>query len=124
MTVVVGIGARAAAALSDLEAAVDVALGLAGVSAADVAAVATLDRRASLLEPFARRRSWPLVVFPPERLAMVAVPRPSARVAAAVGVPSVAEAAALAAAGPGARLLVPKEVLHGVTVAIAAAGRG
>ncbi|WP_418956338.1 cobalamin biosynthesis protein [Streptomyces tritici] len=50
----------------------------------------------------------PLRVFAAQELARLAVPSPSAVVAAAAGTPSVAEAAALAAAGPGGRLLVPK----------------
>jgi cobalamin biosynthesis protein CbiG len=48
------------------------------------------------------------------------VPNPSGAVAAAVGTPSVAEAAALCAAGPSGSLLLPKRVFRGVTVAIAA----
>ena len=119
MTVVLGIGARAAVWPPELDAAADSALSLAGLTAADVSAVASLDRRAPVLEPFARRRGWALVVFPPERLAVVVAPNPSARVAAATGVPSVAEAAALAAAGTGAWLLVPKTIVRGVTVAVA-----
>ncbi|MFI7603189.1 cobalamin biosynthesis protein [Actinoplanes sp. NPDC049681] len=119
MTVVLGIGARASVWPPELEAAADGALNLAGLTAADVTAVATLDRRGPVLEPFARRRGWALVVFPPERLAVVVAPNPSPRVAAMAGVPSVAEAAALAAAGPGAQLLVPKTIVRGVAVAIA-----
>ncbi|WP_436530037.1 cobalamin biosynthesis protein [Actinoplanes sp. HUAS TT8] len=42
-----------------------------------------------------------------------------ARVLAAVGTPSVAEAAALLAAGDGAELMLAKRIINGVTVAIA-----
>src|SRR5258707_13388269 len=63
--------------------------------------MATLDAKAS--EPgsvsAARRRGWPVVSYPAGRLAEIAVPHPSAEVAAAVGTPSVAEAAALASGG-------------------------
>jgi cobalt-precorrin 5A hydrolase/precorrin-3B C17-methyltransferase len=52
---------------------------------------------------------------------MVDVPHPSAAVAAAVGTPSVAEAAALLAAGPDARLVVAKQTSAGATVAVAQA---
>ena len=45
----------------------------------------------------------------------------SSRVKAAVGIASVAEAAALAGAGPGARLLVPRLARSGATCAVAAA---
>lgn len=58
--------------------------------------------------------------FTADELAAVAVPHPSARVAAATGTPAVAEAAALLAAGTGAVLLVPKTTGEGVTVAVAA----
>ncbi|MYW71250.1 hypothetical protein GTW08_03825, partial [Pseudonocardia sp. SID8383] len=58
--------------------------------------------------------------FAAAALAAVAVPRPDARVAAAVGTPSVAEAAALLAAGDGAHLIVGKTAGQGVTVAVAA----
>ena len=44
----------------------------------------------------------------------------SGRVEAAVGIASVAEAAALAGAGPGARLLVPRIAQSGATCAVAA----
>jgi cobalt-precorrin 5A hydrolase len=46
----------------------------------------------------------------------------SARSEAATGVPSVAESAALAGAGPGSRLVVPRRVVAGVTVAVAVGG--
>ena len=46
----------------------------------------------------------------------------SERVLAITGVPSVAEAAALAAAGPGARLLVPRVAVGPATCALAIAG--
>lgn len=46
----------------------------------------------------------------------------SARVEAAVGVASVAEAAALAAAGPGARLLLPRRSTPRATCALAISG--
>jgi cobalt-precorrin 5A hydrolase len=44
----------------------------------------------------------------------------SARVLALIGVPSVAEAAALAAAGPSARLVSPRLVIGAATCALAA----
>ncbi|WP_256481177.1 cobalamin biosynthesis protein [Klenkia sp. PcliD-1-E] len=56
--------------------------------------------------------------MPVEVLAAVPVPSVSARVAAALGTPSVAEAAALAEGGT---LLVPKTVRGPVTVAVAVA---
>ena len=46
----------------------------------------------------------------------------SARVLALTGVPSIAEAAALAAAGPAARLILPRIKLGPATCALAVAG--
>lgn len=71
----------------------------------------------------ARLLGLPLVGLPAAVLraaALLATIR-SPRVEAAVGVPSVAEAAALAGAGRDARLLVPRLAQGGATCAIAAA---
>jgi cobalamin biosynthesis protein CbiG len=80
--------------------------------------LATLDTRAA--EPgvlaAAERLGWPLVGHPAAELAAVPVPAPSGRVAAAVGTPSVAEAAALLGGG---ELLMGKTVCGRVTVAVA-----
>jgi len=65
----------------------------------------------------------PMVSFPASILAVVDVPDPSEVVAAAVGTPSVAEAAALLAAGPGARLVVGKQRGPAATAAVAVGGR-
>ncbi|MGX1854963.1 MULTISPECIES: cobalamin biosynthesis protein [unclassified Streptomyces] len=77
---------------------------------ARIVALATVTARAT--EPglltAARRLGIPLRSFPAADLAAVRVPEPSAAAAAAVGTPSVAEAAALLAAGRGAELLVGK----------------
>ena len=98
-----------------LEAAVEKGLASAGLAAAAVAGVASLDRKGD--EPgllaLCQQRQWPLKIFTAAHLAAVPVPNGSPVVARQVGTPSVAEAAALAAAGTGARLLVPKTVVHG-----------
>lgn len=52
-------------------------------------------------------------------VAGVATPTQSARVLALKGTGSVAEAAALVAAGRGARLVLPRQVIDGVTIAVA-----
>ncbi len=105
-------GARAGVTAAQVLAAVD-----AVAPGARVTALVTLDRRAA--EPGVRAaaasRGWALVGLPAEELAGVPVPTPSARVAAAVGTPSVAEAAALAGGG---ELVVPKTVVGAVTVAV------
>ncbi|MEW5630483.1 Rv2231c family pyridoxal phosphate-dependent protein CobC [Streptomyces hydrogenans] len=86
-----------------------------------VAGLATLDARVA--EPgivaVAARLGVPVTGFPAEELAGVAVPHPSRVAEAATGTASVAEAAALRAAGPGAVLLVPKRKGRRVTCAIA-----
>ena len=64
-----------------------------------------------------------LIVFPAGLLAEVEVPTPSALVADAIGTASVAEAAALLAAGPGARLVVTKHKGPTATAAVAVGAR-
>ena len=121
---VVGVGARRDVAAAELEAAIDHALTLASADAARVAVLATVDRRAAEagVRSVAGRRGWTLAAYSTEDLRDVPVPTPSERVAAAVGVPGVAEAAALRAAGPGGVLLLRKVSTAAVSVAIAAPG--
>lgn len=98
-----------------LEAAVEKSLVSAGLAAAAVAGVASLDRKSD--EPgllaLCQQHQWPLKIFTADHLAAIPVPNGSPVVARQVGTPSVAEAAALAAAGTGARLLAPKTVVRG-----------
>ena len=112
---VVGVGARPGVSAAEVLAAVDAVL------PADAAGVrlATLDTRATEpgLVTAAATRGWPLTGHPAAALAAVPVPAPSARVAAAVGTPSVAEAAALL---DGGTLLVGRTVVGRVTVAVSA----
>jgi cobalt-precorrin 5A hydrolase/precorrin-3B C17-methyltransferase len=66
-----------------------------------IAGIATIDLKADeagILE-LCQDRGWPLRCFSAEQLRSVAVPTPSAIVAAEVGTPSVAEAAAILASG-------------------------
>lgn len=121
---VVGVGASRGVPVDEVVELVLTALREAGLAAADVAEVATLDVKAG--EPgivaAAGRLGVPLVAYSAERLASVPVPGPSGAALAAVGTPSVAEAAALAGGG---ELLVPKRKScpvgrpAGVTCAIA-----
>lgn len=92
----------------------------AGFAAGAVRQVASVDAKAQepALRELARALGVPYVTLPPEALAAVPVPNPSARVARAVGTPSVAEAAALAASR-GGRLVLPK--VKGSTWTLAAA---
>lgn len=119
--IVVGVGARSGVPAAEIAEAVDAALASVGRDPGQVAALATLDRRAGEagVRSMAASTGWRLLGFPAEALARVPAPSPSPAVRAATGTPSVAEAAALLAAGPGAVLLLPKRIAARVTVAIA-----
>lgn len=84
-----------------------------------VVAVASVDRRAEepCVTALAARFGVPLRTYAAEQLERVDVPTPSRVVQAHVGTPSVAEAAALLAAG--GRLIVPKRRSPHATCAIA-----
>jgi cobalamin biosynthesis protein CbiG len=109
----VGIGAVAGVTAEEVLAAVDAVL----PPGAGQVRLATLDARAAEpgLAAAAARRGWPLTGYPADELAGVEVPSPSSRVAARVGTPSVAEAAALLGGGT---LVVGKTVHGRVTVAV------
>ncbi|WP_328679331.1 precorrin-3B C(17)-methyltransferase [Streptomyces sp. NBC_00322] len=106
-SLVVGVGASKNAPLDEVLGLVEETLRDAGLSALSISALATVDAKAQ--EPgivgAAQRLGVPLVTYAPERLASITVPNPSGAPLAAVGTPSVAEAAALAEGG---ELLVPK----------------
>ncbi|MBB5911501.1 cobalamin biosynthesis protein CbiG [Nocardia transvalensis] len=115
---VAGIGFRPGVEAASIVAAVRKALG-----DREFRCLATVDRRAE--EPgllaAAAELGVPVVAFPAEELSAVEVPNPAARTTAAIGTPSVAEAAALCASA-GGHLVVPKRVIGGVTVAVARCG--
>jgi cobalamin biosynthesis protein CbiG len=120
--IAVGVGASRDCPAIELEALVEVALGLAGLAVGDVDVLATATVKAD--EPavlaLAQTHGWPLRLYDAPALAAVAVPTPSGVVARHVGTPSVAEAAALLAAGAAARLLLTKRRSAHATCAIAA----
>lgn len=103
----VGVGASKGAPTEEVLGLVRDTLRDAGLSPASVAALATVDAKAE--EPgivgAAARLGVPVVTYAADELAAVAVPNPSDAPLAAVGTPSVAEAAALRGGG---ELLVPK----------------
>ncbi|MGW8061341.1 precorrin-3B C(17)-methyltransferase [Streptomyces ziwulingensis] len=106
-SLVVGVGASKGAPVEEVLGLVEAALRDAGLAAASVAELATVDAKAT--EPgivgAAGRLGVPLVTYAAGELAGVEVPNPSNAPLAAVGTPSVAEAAALVRGG---ELLVPK----------------
>jgi cobalt-precorrin 5A hydrolase/precorrin-3B C17-methyltransferase len=116
-SLVAGIGTSSTATAGEVAALVRQALGDAGLAVESLAEVATIDRRVS--HPAIVALGYPVRAFPAEELATMDVPTPSEAVRAAVGTPSVCEAAALVAAGPGAQLVVHKRAGLTATVAIA-----
>jgi len=116
-SLVVGVGCSTDATVGDVAEAVTRALTAGSCAWASVATVATVDRRADHRAVAALGR--PVQAFPADVLAGVAVPNPSAAVQSAVGTPSVAEAAALQAAGPDGSLVVVKTVTPRATAAVA-----
>jgi cobalt-precorrin 5A hydrolase/precorrin-3B C17-methyltransferase len=116
-SLVVGVGASTDSPGDAAIALLDAALAEHGLARESLACVATIDRRAD--DPVVTELKLPVRSFTAGVLATVDVPNPSAVVQAEVGTPSVAEAAALLAAGPGAELVVTKQVGTTATLAIA-----
>jgi cobalt-precorrin 5A hydrolase/precorrin-3B C17-methyltransferase len=143
-SLVVGAGASSGVSAAEAGGLMDQALATAGLSPRSVRWLATVDIKAR--EPglvvAAAERGWPIVTAGAGQLAGVGVPTPSEVVRAAVGTPSVAEAAALltaaagwdpalggpgqGAGGPGAggpgtsaELVVPKQISARATAAVA-----
>ena len=119
----IGLGFRKAATAADLADLVEAArarlpAGLAGAPAR-LATVAEKDRPA--LREAAARLGLPVLVLPTTALLATAdrITVASAAARACLGIPSVAEAAALAAAGPRARLVVTRLASPLATCAIA-----
>ncbi len=124
--IVAGIGCRKGASATDVNAAIDAALKEAGQSAEALSVLATSDGKGSepgLIEA-ARERGLELVLVKPAALEAAGSRTRSfsPRVQEMFGVPSVAEAAALAAAGPQSELLIPRVIVESVTCAIAGDG--
>ncbi|HVM05374.1 MAG TPA: precorrin-3B C(17)-methyltransferase [Acidimicrobiales bacterium] len=120
-SLVAGVGTSTDAGPAAVAELVASALAGAGLAPASLGEVATIDRRAG--HPAVTRLGLPVRSFGAGQLAGVAVPSPSTVVDGAVGTPSVAEAAALLAAGPGACLVVAKQKNAVATVAVARRSR-
>ena len=116
-----GFGCRRQAPVDAIVAAYHAALAAYGIDAADVMATTTDKRGEAGLDTASRRAGLPLRHFAPEALAAAAgrsLTHSSASLAA-TGLPSLAEAAALAACGAGGRLLGPRIACGPVTCALA-----
>lgn len=121
-----GIGHESAATLADMARAVADALAEVQVTTADIALVASIVQKAEtgLVAALAEQLGVPVRYFSAAELE-AETPRlknPSDAVFARMGCHGVAEAAALAAAGTVAELVLPKMSRKGVTCAIARAG--
>lgn len=124
--IVAGIGCRRGASAQDVEAALSAALNGAGTPTRAVDAIATSAAKANEagIAEVARARGLKFIAVAQAELEAAAARgvTKSVRVLALTGVPSVAEAAALAAAGPEARLLVPRVTVGTATCALALSG--
>ncbi len=108
----VGMGCERGTSLSVLQRCLENSLAAEGLAVEAVAGLASADRKAdepALLE-LAEQHGWPLRCFSSEALSAVPVPNPSPVVEAELGTASVAEASALLACGPGARLRTTKHI--------------
>lgn len=120
----IGLGCQRGVAQTAVAAAIRQVCATHGLDEAQIAGIATLESKsteAGLLD-LCRKRQWVLRYFSAEQLRAVTVPHPAIRVMAAVATPSVAEAAAILAAG--APLCVGKQVIRqagepSMTIAVA-----
>ena len=129
-TLWIGVGCERNTSLSLIERAIADALSSSGLAVEAVAGLTSADRKAdepALLE-LSQKRGWPLRTYSANQLATVEVPTPSELVRLEMGTASVAEAAALLAAGEQGCLRQPKRISQSqsheqgaVTVAIAEA---
>lgn len=124
--IVAGIGCRKGTTALEIDAAIDAALAEAGQASEALSCIATSDGKGAepgIIEAAAGRGLGLVLVKPAELEATGPRTQSSSpRVKELFGVPSVAEAAALAAAGPAATLLVPRIVLGPATCALATDG--
>jgi len=126
--IVAGVGCRKGARAADIEAAIVAAFDRAGVAASALRLIATSAAKGD--EPgivaAASAIGVPLALIPQRDLvaAGIRATTRSERVMALAGVPSIAEAAALAAGGPDARLIVPRIAVGPATCALAATEAG
>jgi cobalt-precorrin 5A hydrolase/precorrin-3B C17-methyltransferase len=122
-SLVLGVGSSSGADPESLHGLAIGTLAAEGLSVDAVGCVATVDRKATepAIVELAAALGVPLRTFPADVLAAMPVPNPSDVVEAAVGTPSVAEAAALAATGPvyAGALVVEKRRSADATVAVA-----
>ncbi|MQP66487.1 cobalamin biosynthesis protein CbiG [Niveispirillum sp. SYP-B3756] len=117
---IAGIGCRRGTSLAALSSALNDALANADRTRADLTALASWTGKGDEPGLLALAEGWglPLHLLDSDTLTAQPVSQPSAAVTTLTGLPSVAEAAALAIAGPNARPLLPRHVAGGVVVAL------
>jgi cobalt-precorrin 5A hydrolase len=124
--IVAGVGCRRGALAPDIEAAIRAALARANIAADALDAIATIEAKSTEagIRATAKKLGVVIVVVAEDDLKAAGggIQTHSERVLALTGVPSVAEAAALAAAGPAARLIGPRLVMGSATCALASSG--
>ena len=122
--IVAGVGCKRGAPMYDIETALNAALARAGVNANDLGAIATGKAKQGErgIESVAAKLGVKLMLIPEGELkaAGARATTRSDRVLALMGLPSLAETAALAAAGPSARLIVSRLAVGAATCALAA----
>ena len=120
--IIAGIGFRSGVTAEAIEAAVKTALERAKIPQQNLQLLAApaFKNEQAILTAAALSLGVPLVLVPREKLEAAApdAVTHSERVVELFGVPSIAETVALAAAGPGAKLILPRMALDGVTCAI------
>jgi cobalt-precorrin 5A hydrolase len=120
-----GIGCRRGASAPDIEAAIRAALARANIAADALDVIATIEAKSAEagIWAAAEKLGVSVVIVPQPELAAAGdrVESHSERVLALTGLGSVAEAAALAAAGPSAKLISARLVMGLATCALAAA---
>jgi cobalt-precorrin 5A hydrolase len=123
--IVAGLGSRRGVGGNDVLAAIDAALGRAQLDRAqlDLLATVPLKRNEPGIRDAARLLGLPLIIPEKDELEAATL-RIATRSEASLentGLPSAAEASALAAAGPASRLILPRLALGPVTCALAEA---
>ncbi|MET2826192.1 cobalamin biosynthesis protein [Mesorhizobium shangrilense] len=124
--IIAGIGSRKGVSVEDVLAAIETAVEAHGLamSALSALATATLKQDEEAIPATGRALSVPVIIVDDATLqaASPGTLSKSDLSQALAGTPSVSEAAALAAAGKGARLLGPRTVVGPVTCALAISG--
>jgi cobalamin biosynthesis protein CbiG len=119
MRLIAGIGCRRGATAEDVLAAIDAAMAATGRARTELTRLATIPQKAEEAGLVAAAHELGIGLTIVEDAADFPGPTESRCSRATTGLGSVAESAALAAAGPGARLLAPRSTTSRATCALA-----